>query len=94
MMTKVEMKTTGKTAQDEPGYLRDRQSELSEEDRSKDGFFAQVAGVAEAMMVRHGKEFAIGTLVLAARFIAEGKPLTNKADGEGKASRNIEPARR
>lgn len=92
MMTKVGMKTTGQTAQAEPGYLRDQQSELSEEDKSKDGFFAQIAGVAEAMMVRHGKEFAIGTLVLAARFIAEGKPLTNKVNGDGRTGGNIKPA--
>jgi hypothetical protein len=91
MMTKFEMKSTEKTAHAEPGYLPDRQSELSEEDRSKDVFFAQIAGVVEAMMVRHGKEFAIGTLVLAARFIAEGRPLTNKASGEEKTDGNIKP---
>jgi hypothetical protein len=52
--------------------------ELSEEDQSKDGFFIQIAEVAEAMIARHGKEFAMGTLVLAAKFIAEGKPLINQ----------------
>jgi hypothetical protein len=51
------------------------QMELSEEDKSKDSFFIQIAEVAEAMIARHGKEFAMGTLVLAAKFIAEGKPL-------------------
>ena len=51
------------------------QTEPSEEDRSKDAFFVQVAEMAEAMIARHGKEFAIGTLVLAAKFIAEGRPL-------------------
>jgi hypothetical protein len=84
MMTDVE--------QAGPGNLRDRQSELSEEDKSKDVFFGQIAGVVEAMMLRHGKEFAIGTLVLAARFIAEGRPLTNKASGEEKTGGNIKPA--
>ena len=49
------------------------QTELSDEDKSKDAFFAQVAETAEAMIARHGKEFAIGTLVLAAKFIAEGR---------------------
>ncbi len=92
MTTKVEMKTSEKTAQAEPGYPRDRQSELSEEDKSKDAFFGQIAGVAEAMMMRHGKEFAIGTLVLAAKFIAEGKPLTGKANGDEKTDGNIKPA--
>jgi hypothetical protein len=54
------------------------QMELSDEDQSKDSFFIQIAEVAEAMIARHGKEFAMGTLVLAAKFIAEGKPLINQ----------------
>ena len=53
--------------------------ELSEEDRSKDAFFVQVAELAEAMIARHGKEFAMGTLVLSARFIAENKPLVKRS---------------
>jgi hypothetical protein len=48
---------------------------LSEEDRSKDEFFVKLAHVAEAMVAAHGKDFAMGALVLTARFIAEGKPL-------------------
>lgn len=51
---------------------------LSEEDRSKDAFFVAVAELAEAMIARHGKDFAMGTLVLSARFIAEGKPLIRR----------------
>ena len=50
--------------------------QLSEEDRSKDEFFVKLAHVAEAMIAAHGKDFAMGALVLTARFIAEGKPLT------------------
>ena len=50
--------------------------QLSEEDRSKDEFFVNLAHVAEAMVAAHGKDFAMGALVLTARFIAEGKPLT------------------
>ena len=50
-------------------------SQLSEEDRSKDEFFVKLAQVAEAMVAAHGKDFAMGALVLTARFIAEGKPL-------------------
>jgi len=49
--------------------------ELTEEDRSKDKFFVKLADVAEAMIAAHGKDFAMGALVLTARFIAEGKPL-------------------
>jgi hypothetical protein len=56
------------------------QMELSEEDKSKDDFFIQIAEVAEAMIARHGKEFAMGVLVLSARFIAEGKPLVSQAE--------------
>ena len=48
---------------------------LTEEDRSKDEFFVKLADVAEAMIAAHGKDFAMGALVLTARFIAEGKPL-------------------
>ena len=49
--------------------------QLSEEDRSKDECFVKLADVAEAMIAAHGKDFAMGALVLTARFIAEGKPL-------------------
>ncbi len=54
---------------------------LSEEDKSKDEFFLRVADVAEAMIARHGKDFAMGALVLSARFIAEGKPLIKRNGG-------------
>lgn len=56
---------------------------LSEEDRSKDAFFARLAEVAEAMIAKHGKDFAMGALVLSARFIAEGKPLFKRNAGTG-----------
>jgi hypothetical protein len=52
--------------------------QLSPEDRSKDEFFVKLANVAEAMIAAHGKDFAMGALVLTARFIAEGKPLTKQ----------------
>ena len=58
-------------------------NEVADEDRSKDAFFLQLAEVAEAMIAKHGKDFAMGTLVLAARFIAEGKPLIKRNDGAG-----------
>jgi hypothetical protein len=45
------------------------------EESSKDQFFARVGALAEEMIAAHGKDFAMGTLVLAARFIAEGKKL-------------------
>ena len=49
--------------------------QLTDEDRSKDELFVKLAHVAEAMIAAHGKDFAMGALVLTARFIAEGKPL-------------------
>ncbi|MBI5131349.1 MAG: hypothetical protein HZA66_18080 [Rhodopseudomonas palustris] len=61
--------------------------ELSEEDRSKDGFFVQLADIAEAMIAKHGREFSMGALVLTAKFIAEGKPLTKTAAANAEAQR-------
>ena len=40
---------------------------------SKDAFFKQLADIASAMTSAHGKDFSMGALVLAARFIAEGE---------------------
>jgi hypothetical protein len=57
---------------------------LTDEDRSKDAFFVRVAEVAEAMIAKHGKDFAMGTLVLLARFIAEGKPLIKRNGADTK----------
>jgi hypothetical protein len=67
------------------GQSAPAQTEPYDEDKSKDAFFVQVAEMAEAMIERHGKEFAIGTLVLAAKFIAEGRPLTKPDAGDGVA---------
>ena len=53
---------------------------MTERETSKDGFFERVGQLAEEMIAVHGKDFAMGTLVLAARFIAEGKPLGRGAD--------------
>lgn len=46
---------------------------LSEEEMSKDQFFKQLAKVAEEMVDKHGKDFAAGALVLAARWVAENR---------------------
>lgn len=40
---------------------------------SKDGYFAAIAELAERMIAAHGREFAMGAFILAARFIAENK---------------------
>ena len=45
----------------------------TDEEASKDQFFEEIGAVAERMIASHGKDFAMGTLVLAARWIAENK---------------------
>ncbi|SEE29643.1 hypothetical protein SAMN05444164_7573 [Bradyrhizobium erythrophlei] len=57
------------------------QPDMSEEARSKDAFFIQLAEITEAMIAAHGKDFATGALVLSAKFVAEGKPLIKRASG-------------
>jgi len=52
---------------------------------SKDRFFEQVGVLAEEMIAGHGKDFAMGTLVLAARFIAEGKPLGSRPKADDRS---------
>lgn len=46
---------------------------LSPEEESKDEYFRKVAEVAQDMIRDHGKDFATGALVLAARWVAEGR---------------------
>jgi hypothetical protein len=58
-----------------PDVAADDRLLLNDEDRSKDAFFTRTAALAEAMIAAHGKEFTMGVFILAARFIAEGKPL-------------------
>jgi hypothetical protein len=55
-------------------------TEPSPEDESKDEFFDRLAKLSEEMVAKHGKDFSMGALVLAARWIAEnrvGKLKTN-----------------
>ena len=51
------------------------EADASNEQESKDRFFAELAELAERMIAAHGKEFSMGALILAARFIAENVPL-------------------
>jgi len=53
---------------------------MNEEDLSKDRMFERLGLLAEEMIAAHGKDFTMGTLVLAARFIAEDKPLVRRPD--------------
>lgn len=45
----------------------------TDEEKSKDIFFKKLADLSKEMIDAHGKEFSMGALVLAARFIADGK---------------------
>jgi hypothetical protein len=87
-MRKIEIKAAATAA---PPAASNAHMELCEEDRSKDAFFVRMAEIAEAMITTHGKEFAMGTLLLSARFIAEGRPLSNRANGGEENSSIVKP---
>jgi hypothetical protein len=90
-MSRIGVGAAGKMPPGNGGASSPGQAELSAEEKSKDALFIRVAEVAEAMIARHGKEFAMGTLVLSAKFIAEGKPLVNRADGGGEKTNVAKP---
>lgn len=46
---------------------------LTEEEISKDDFFRRIADLSKEMTAAHGKDFATGALVLAARWTADGR---------------------
>lgn len=46
---------------------------LSKEEQSKDAYFKRIAAIGGEMIEEHGKDFATGAFVLAARWISEGK---------------------
>jgi hypothetical protein len=52
----------------------------TDEERSKDEFFKRLAMIGEDMIAAHGKDFAIGALVLLARFLVEGKELAKPSE--------------
>ena len=47
--------------------------ELTDDEKSKDAFFQRIALIGEEMIAAHGREFATGAFVLAARWISEGR---------------------
>lgn len=49
------------------------QIELTDDEKSKDAFFQRIALIGEEMIAAHGREFATGAFVLAARWISEGR---------------------
>ncbi len=68
------------------------QETKNQETKSKDYFFAQLGKIADEMVVAHGKDFAMGSMVLAARFIAEGAPAAS-GDAEAAAAAARDAAR-
>lgn len=54
---------------------------LSKEELSKDLFFKKLADLSSEMIDEHGREFTMGALIMAARFIAEEKPFTKAPTG-------------
>ena len=52
----------------------------TDEEKSKDLFFKKLANLSEEMINAHGKEFSMGALVLAARFIADGKSFSQPSE--------------
>ena len=54
-------------------------TELTPEEISKDVFFKKLADLSTEMINEHGKDFTMGALLLAARFIAENKPFEKES---------------
>lgn len=74
MMSNSGTQTAGRLSPGTSGAPPPERIELSEEDKSKDAFFVQLAGIAEAMIGKHGKDFAMGTLVLTAKLSPRASP--------------------
>ena len=55
---------------------------MTEQGNSKDRLFEKLGKLADEMIAAHGKDFTMGALVLAARFIAEGKPVGPRPHGD------------
>lgn len=56
----------------------DKQQTLTDEEKSKDAYFQRIAAISGEMVEEHGKDFATGAFVLAARWISEGRMGTPK----------------
>ena len=60
--------------------------------KSKDNFFAQLADISGAMTEAYGKDFAMGALVLAARFLAEGDAREKAGAAAVKGDEHVPPS--
>ena len=52
---------------------------MNNERTSKEQFFERLGAVADEMIEAYGKDFALGALILTARFVSEGKEPDNAA---------------
>ena len=55
--------------------VKDQAATLKDQ-AAKDESFRKLAEVAEELIAAHGKDFTMGTLILAARFIAQDMPFS------------------
>lgn len=55
---------------------------------SKEQFFEKLGAVADEMIEAYGKDFALGALVLTARFVAAGKGLDDAVESTNDRSEN------
>ncbi len=46
---------------------------LTAERQSKDKFFTELSSISADMIEEHGKDFAMGALIMAAQWIAQGQ---------------------
>jgi len=60
----------------------DMSDKLTDEEVSKDKYFSRISRLSEEMIADHGKDFAMGALVLAAQWIVDG----NKRASESSTS--------
>ncbi|WP_250523627.1 MULTISPECIES: hypothetical protein [unclassified Caballeronia] len=47
---------------------------------TKEAFFEPLGALSDDMIAAHGRDFAMGALILAARFIAQGQPVADAAN--------------
>jgi len=47
---------------------------------TKEAFFERLGALSDDMIAAHGRDFAMGALILAARFIAQGQPVADAAN--------------
>ena len=53
---------------------------MTDQHPSKNAFLERVGALADEMIAAYGADFAMGALIITARFIAEGKPVGKMPD--------------